>query len=101
MSASELLPDQRDSVLHYQLHETSNPQKAVLLHQKMIYSLKLMIWNNTLALVKNQFLLFGEGLDKVFFSLSGPQTTILNYDCSRTKLHLDCGLGTFAIFSFH
>jgi hypothetical protein len=51
----------RLSVLHYQLPEISNSLKAVLLHQKVIYSLKLMIWNNRLALVKNQFLLFGEG----------------------------------------
>jgi hypothetical protein len=54
----------------------------------MIYSVKLMIWNGRLALVKNQFLLFGEGLDKVSLSLSGPQSAIPNYAFPRTQRHL-------------
>lgn len=76
----------------------SDSPKAALLLQKMIYSAKLMIWNDRLALVKNQFLLFGKGLDKVSLSLSGPQTAIPNYPFPRTKLHLDCGAGTFTSF---
>lgn len=77
------------------------PQKPVLLHQKMIYSLKLMIWNNRLVLVKINYYYLEKWLEKVSFSFSGSQMTILKYNCSRRKLHLDCSLGTCTVLSFN